>query len=126
LSEPSNLRTDDVVEEARDRLRILLKHRGKADRGAFDMEPFEVLRDMIRQRMYRSVGGPPQLVRVCTDRSEPIAVRWEGAATLFGRRLLSYERVEAPLLDPDSLQFGPPPRPRERDAMRPKWPGRFR
>ena len=38
----------DCVDEAKERLRLLLRERRKLTKGGFDMEPLEVLRDIIR------------------------------------------------------------------------------
>ena len=74
------------------------------------MEPFEVLRDMIRENISPHIGGPPQLVKVyqhmnCT----PFAVFWparrEKGKALLGRPLMHYESIPYPILDPDTLKI---------------------
>ncbi len=101
----------DHVPEAKKRLLNLLDSKGKKQAGGFDMEPFEVLRDMIRLATYTEIGGPPQLVKVyrhmnCT----PFAVHWpnskSGQVTVLGRALLSYEKSEVGILNPDTLEIG--------------------
>jgi hypothetical protein len=99
----------DYVSEFKDQLGRLLISKGKRPNGALDMEPFEVLRDMIRSGKYELVGGAPQLAKIyqhmnCT----PYAVYWpsraSGQITLLGRPLLEYEIVEQMIIDPDSLE----------------------
>ena len=99
-----------MVEEAKKRLVNVLRDRDLIDNGNFDMEPFEVLRDMIRENISPHVGGPPQLVKVyqhmnCT----PFAVFWpnrqEKSKALLGRPLMHYESIPYPILDPDTLKI---------------------
>lgn len=100
------------VADAKKRLAKLLVERGKLPGGDFDMEPFEVLRDIIRSGLFHSVGGPPQLAKVYQHMNTvPFALYWpdraEGSPTLMGRKLLDYEVPAWPILDPDNLQFRP-------------------
>lgn len=101
------------VEEAKARLIELLKSRGKRTSGGFDMEPFEILRDMIRQDVSRFIGGPPQLLKVYRHmNATPLSVYWPSKAaagvTMLGRRLLPYERSSVGILDPDTLEINAP------------------
>lgn len=106
----------DVEEMARRRLVEKLRRRVKPTGGralCLDMEPFEVLRDMIRESVSNHVGGPPQLVKIYRHmNARPIAVRWpdraSGKATLLGRSILDYETLDCPVLDPDTLEVTPP------------------
>ena len=98
-----------------------LEESGRADSHALlDMEPFEVLCDLLALRSsppemrnghlavpdgYRSttIGGAPQVIRVLPGSiAMPIVVRWTVDSVtgdyLFGRRLLPYEKVDLPLL----------------------------
>jgi hypothetical protein len=106
----------DVAQEAADRLRTLLHERGKMTQGGLDMEPFEVLRDMIRSGLYPSVGGAPQLAKVYRYlQVQPFVVMWpdrDGTPHAYGRPALSYEIFDAPLLDPDAPAEHHRPRPR--------------
>lgn len=108
----------DYTDEAKNRLISLLKERGKLQTGGLDMEPFEVIRNMLRedygkpetQSKYPYIGGSPQLLKVYKHMNRtPIAVKWniegEDVVSLFGRPLLSYEKTSFPLLDPDSLKI---------------------
>lgn len=97
---------------AKDHLVELLRVRGKLDVGGFDMEPFEILRDMIRGNAHPTIGGPPQVVKIYRHMNTvPLAVRWPSAAagtlSFMGRPLLPYERTLHPVLDPDSLEIAP-------------------
>jgi len=77
----------DWAKEAEKRLIKLLQYRynksltsqGKA-KFNFNMEPFEVVRDILRENAYNnnvSIGGPPQLVKVYQHmNTRPIAVYW--------------------------------------------------
>jgi len=102
----------DCVDEAKRRLVALLKGKGKLTTGGFDMEPFEVLRDMIRERVDPRIGGPPQVVKVYRHlNATPYGVYWPkkkgGRVTLLGRPLLDYERTQSLVLDPDDLKADP-------------------
>ena len=94
--------------EFRDRLRQLLKAKRKLVRGSFDMEPFEVLRDMIKPDNFELIGGPPQLLKVYEHMNRtPISVKWavgdDTVNTLLGRPLQDYESSNYPVIDPDTL-----------------------
>lgn len=77
----------------------------------FDMEPFEVVRDMLREsksKRYEKIGGAPQLVRIDQyANARAVGVYWpdraSGEVTLLGRPALSYENLDAWVLDPDTL-----------------------
>jgi len=98
--------TGDETLEAHRRLIELLRIRGKLSTGGFDMEPFEVLRDMIRAPEYNTIGGAPQVAKVYRYlQTQHFAVHWptsEGAPHALGRPALPYERFEAPVIDPDN------------------------
>ena len=100
------------VEEAKKRLVRLLKERGKISSGGLDMEPFEVLRDMIRDSVDATIGGPPQVVKVYRYMSTSTYGVWwpkrgDGTVTLLGRSLLHYEKLQGLVLDPDTLESEP-------------------
>lgn len=98
----------DEVKEARRRLAEILRKRGKGSSDGLDMEPFEVLRDMSRDKAYPSIGGPPQVCKVYRHMNVmPYAIAWpdrDGAVSLLGRPLLPYERTTLLVLDPDTLE----------------------
>ena len=98
---------DDAIGDAKKRLVTLLKERGKISIGSLDMEPFEVLRDIIRAETFASVGGPVQLVKIYEHaNTTPVGVFWPdkkpGNVCVFGRRLMKYERIPWGVIDPDS------------------------
>ena len=95
-------------DEFKRRLVLLLRERGKLTTGDFDMEPFEVLRDMLRSGDFPHIGGPPQITKLYQHlNSTPVAVCWpslaDGRVSIGGRALLDYEKTEMPTLDPDLL-----------------------
>ena len=98
----------DYQEEFKKRLVELLRARGKLTSGEFEMEPFEVLRDMLRSGDFPHIGGPPQLAKIYTHlNTTPVAVFWptvaDGRISVGGRALLAYEKTALPTLDPDLL-----------------------
>jgi hypothetical protein len=115
---------DDAIAEAKRRLIDLLRARGKISTGSFDMEPFEVLRDIIRSGAFPRVGGPIQLVKVYEHaNAAPIGVLWpdrEGSVSLLGRPLMAYETTSWGVIDPDTPDRARPhssymPHPTEND-----------
>ncbi len=73
------------------------------------MEPLEVLRDMIRDSGYDTVGGAPQVVKIYRHmNSEFFGVTWRAqigspaAATYGGRPLLDYEKAYFVMIDADA------------------------
>ncbi len=98
-----------VVTEAKKRLAALLTSRRKIDSGSLDMEPFEVLRDLIREANYPTVGGPPQFVKIYRHFNVvPFGVYWpdrkNGKTCVLGRPLLEYEKNPWSTIDPDTLE----------------------
>ena len=105
-----NNENEMLAYDAAARLRQILKERRKLTAGGLDMEPFEVLRDMLREGKYDSIGGPPQIVKVYRYlNSMPYAVYWPNREsdqiTVLGRPLLDYETLDYPILDPDTLEI---------------------
>jgi hypothetical protein len=73
------------------------------------MEPFEILRDIIRDQVDDTVGGPPQIAKVYRHLNRQFfAVPWNGQLTVVGRPVLVYESAQIPQIDPD-------------DPTRPPW-----
>jgi hypothetical protein len=105
--------TKAAVEKARALIIALLEQRDRFRKGIyFDMEPFEVLRDIIRNRCFDDVGGPPQLLKIYQHGNcQPFAVRWPmpGNRTLavLGRPLFPNEQQRLPIVDPDEINFLP-------------------
>lgn len=101
--------TGDYETEYKERLVALLRRKRKLETGGFDMEPFEVLRDMLRANEHDLIGGPPQLMKVYKYSStRPYAVFWPNrdaaAVSLLGRPMLDYEQSDYLVLDPDTLK----------------------
>lgn len=97
---------DDPIKEAKENLVQLLRERNKLKNGSLDMEPFEVLRDIVRAGKYPSVGGPIQLVKIYEHaNAAPVGVYWPDRATgsisILGRPLMPYERSPWGIIDPD-------------------------
>lgn len=104
--------TEKARVEARRSLGELLAER-QNPRG-LDMEPFEVLTNIIESGRYRDIGGAPQVVKVYRHlNTQVFGALWppEGdqTPTFAGRPLLSYEKVALPLIDPaEPTHFGKP------------------
>ena len=94
----------DHVSEASKLLYQKLGQRGKLVAGGLDMEPLEVLLEMIESDAFGSIGGPPQLVKVYPYANVlPINVLWPRESPKyvahFGRPLLNYEGSRYGCLD---------------------------
>ncbi len=101
--------TGDYKAEYTERLIGLLREKNKLAGGGFDMEPLEVLRDMLRDSSFDLIGGAPQVMKVykyCSCR--PYAVFWPSKAAekvnLLGRPLLEYEQSAYLVLDTDTMR----------------------
>lgn len=96
----------DVAQEAHARLQTLLERRGKLGMGHLDMEPFEVLRDMLRSGEFPTIGGAPQVAKVYPYlQSALLPVMWpdkDGTPHAAGRPALSYETFPFQAIDPDA------------------------
>ena len=100
--------TEAAVAEANERLGRLLAVRGVTREDGLDMEPFEVLRDIIRDEVDDTVGGPPQIAKVYRHlNSQFFAVPWNGQLTVVGRPVLAYESAQIPRIDPDDPTQAP-------------------
>lgn len=102
--------TGNHVDEAKHRIINLLRGRKKLTVGGFDMEPFEVLRDMIREKKYPEIGGPPQMLKIYRHmNTRPYAIYWPDRNSMkisyLGRPLLDYENPEYGVFNPDSLEI---------------------
>ncbi len=110
------------VEVARKNLITLLRSRNRAPKQVkefkFDWEPFEVIRDMLREvggnkKLHKesSIGGAPQILKIYEHlTSKYIAVKWEikdsnniDGVYICRRKILGYERSSLWILDPDTL-----------------------
>jgi hypothetical protein len=97
----------EAVHAAKQNLVSMLREREKLTKGALDMEPFVVLRDIIRAKTVSSVGGPIQLVKIYEHANAvPIGVYWPdrsaGCIALLGRPLMDYEKSKWGVIDPDN------------------------
>jgi hypothetical protein len=78
-----------------------------------DWEPFEVIRDMLRESSKpETIGGAPQVVKIYQYmQAAPVCVYWpnkeSGSIHLQGRKCLGYENIDRGVLDPDTLQTEP-------------------
>lgn len=104
--------TKAAVELTRDRIINLLKQRGRFKTSYFDMEPFEVLRDIIRENLFDDIGGPPQLAKIYQNGSTQVfAVRWKMPhgrdITVLGRPLFPNAKNPLRTIDPDQINFVP-------------------
>jgi hypothetical protein len=76
------------------------------------LEPFAILATRLRSvGPAETIGGPPQLIRIARHMNTRVfSVRWKDEATIYGRPLFGYERVDYWSIDPFSGQiFSPPP-----------------
>jgi hypothetical protein len=100
----------EAVDYATQALKERHRDAGNYPEFGLDMEPFEVLRDVIREQRFATVGGAPQLAKVYRHMNTRFfAVEWDGHLTVAGRPILSYERAFLPRLDPDRPEEQPRP-----------------
>jgi hypothetical protein len=93
----------DAVSDGSERLFRLMSTRGKTWADGFNMEPLEVLRDVIGSAEHPAVGGPVQVAKVYRFmQTQFFAVEQAGAMTVAGRPLLSYEKAFLPVIDVDN------------------------
>jgi len=109
----------DSVKLAKERLiaKISSQTGGSSGFAGLDMQPFEVVRDMLRDPGHaESIGGAPQVVKVFQYmRTASFGVFWPdkkaGVPHLHGRPCLDYEALDKQIIDPDTLEeqtFHPP------------------
>jgi hypothetical protein len=102
---------ENIPATAFDRLRAKLRTSGKLkgrSHWTLDWEPFEVMRDLIRDGVFDTVGGPIQVAKIYQYlKSQPFAVYWpskeKGQLTINGRPTLEYEATDWPRLDAATL-----------------------
>ncbi len=96
---------------ARDRLVRLLTERGLKDGVGLDMEPLEVLRDLLKERVSTHIGGPPQVIKVYQHlNTQVFGISWpdsQGRPAVLGRVLPQGEVMHVPVLDPATLKIQP-------------------
>jgi hypothetical protein len=98
----------DAIDEAKSMLVERLRAGNRLSSGGLDMEPFSVLRDIIRSQRFPSVGGSPQVAKVYEHMNAyPFGVYWPDRSTgmvcLLGRPLMPYEKPPSGIIDPDDL-----------------------
>ena len=101
----------DVEAMARKEFVELLKSRKIENCAGLNMEPMEVLRDIITKKRSPYVGGPPQLIKIYPYLSTRVfGIRWgnERRVAILGRLLRHGEKMHVPILDPDTLQVEGP------------------
>jgi hypothetical protein len=98
----------DVAAEARRQFVTLRRSRMLTMNDPVDVEPLEVLRDIIRSDDYSTVGGAPQIAKAYRHMNvETFGVAWRldpsslPIATYGGRPLLDHEKAFFTFLDPD-------------------------
>lgn len=103
----------DQADNAKEKLIALLSgkySRNGAQFKGLNWEPFEVIRDMLRDdKRCHTIGGAPQVVKVHQHMNAyPYAVYWPNRASdkifLHGRPCLDFERLNTWVLDPDTLK----------------------
>jgi hypothetical protein len=100
----------DYYYEYRSRLIALMKEKKKFINGHFDMEPLEILVQMLKEGTFIDIGGPPQVLKVYEHMNRtPIAVKWSTDDTeyvsLLGRPLQDYEKTIYPVLDTETMNI---------------------
>ena len=100
----------DHTDIARRKITQLMDSKGVSEKPGLDMEPLEVLIEMIRDEKYPYIGGAPQIVKVYKHMNIlPYSVYWPdkitGKKTFLGRPMLDYEVNEYLTLDPDTLEL---------------------
>ena len=102
--------TDAALPDAEQRLSVLLASRGKSY-AEIDMEPLEVIRDIVRAGTYPDIGGVPQIAKVFRHMNTHFfSTLWQcqdgvKRPHVFGRPLGGWERTSWSCFDPDTLDF---------------------
>lgn len=103
---------EDIEEIAKSRLIEVLKSRGNSDSPSLDMEPLEVLRDMIKENSSPHIGVPPQLIKVYQHmNAQAFGIRWpdgNGRVAVLGRLLPPGEKMHVPILDATTFEVERP------------------
>jgi hypothetical protein len=99
----------DVQREFYARLVKLIIALGTQSRPGLDMEPLEVLVEMIRTNVSPHIGGAPQLIKVYSySKVQPFGCFWpwdDGIPhrSLMGRPLMDYEEFDVPFINCQTL-----------------------
>ncbi|UOV05527.1 hypothetical protein MUU75_01990 [Pseudoxanthomonas mexicana] len=98
---------EDIEAIAKRALINLLDSRSLRGGSGLNLEPLEVLRDLIRSDSSPYIGGAPQIVKVYQHMNvQPFGIRWpsnEGRVAVLGRILPAGEKLHVPILDPETL-----------------------
>lgn len=90
----------DVVKPARKAIFDRLEADGIVDGAPFDMQPFSVLMDFIKNPQYTTIDGAPQLLKVYPFmNSLPWGFTYGNDSSIYfyGRKLLAYETFPYPI-----------------------------
>jgi hypothetical protein len=105
---------EDQVKLARKMLSKKIKENAANGQFVLGMEPFEVVRDMLRHATQGgTIGGAPQVTTVHQFmQTSSIGVYWpnkaNGGVFIQGRPTLGYENIDRYVLDPDTLELESP------------------
>ena len=98
---------EDIEAIAKKAFVDLLEARGIKNGKGLNLEPLEVLRDLLRRDSSLYIGGAPQIVKVYQHmNTQPFGIRWpngDGAIAVLGRLLPRGEKLHVPVLDTDTL-----------------------
>ena len=105
----------DQADEARKRFishmtRKFSENPNMLKNSKLDWEPFEVLRDMLKDpNKAHTIGGAPQIIKIYQHMNTmPLAVYWprksEGQIFLNGRPVFDYENIDNWIIDPETLR----------------------
>jgi len=101
----------DYIPEYKVKLKNKLNAKNKLVEGFFDMEPFETLIEMLREKDDNSlIGGAPQLLKVYKHLNRvPFGVKWQTNekefTALLGRPLQDYELTSYTIINPDTMHI---------------------
>ena len=101
----------DDANLAQERVYELFRERKRVRSVGCHMEPFEVLREFIRDDQKPYIGGAPQVHKIYRHLNTlPYNVYWprrqSGTVAFGGRLLLPYERNKYLAFDPDTFEVG--------------------
>lgn len=97
-----------TVDTIRHRIHQRMEANGKHEGDGMDMEPLEVLRDILVNKEDPCIGGSVQVVKVSKHMNAmPYCIKWvtdgNEAITLFGRPLLKYEKIPLLVMEMDKF-----------------------
>ncbi|MCX2761058.1 hypothetical protein OQJ75_21975 [Vibrio sp. 14G-20] len=103
----------DYTDEARNKLVEKLKANNKLKEGALDFEPFEVIRDLLKDPdapvKYPAIGGAPQVIKVYKSLNhKAFALKWnyddEEKLTLLGMPIKTHSNSTNPVICVDTTK----------------------